>query len=96
MLYFHMICYEMSFASGKVGNTWLKMFPESNTDSFKSRLRSGEIQTWKAGKAVLMALKVLSVASGDEGLLEITSMFQNIISVAVSALAFNLLWYWGE
>ena len=50
----------------------------------------------KAGKTVLIALKVLSVASGDEGLLEITSMFQNTILEAISALTFNLVWYWGE
>lgn len=96
MLYLHTICHQMSFTCLKVGNTWILNTPLTNTVLFKSRLRSGEIQTWEAGKTVLIARKVLSVSAGEEGLLEMASVFQNTILEAISALPFNLMWYWGE
>lgn len=87
-----MVCQQPSFTCVRVGNAWIVRTPLTNTVLFKSRLRSGEIQTWKTGKTVLIALKVLSVSAGEEGLLEMTSMFQNTILEAISALPFNLMW----
>lgn len=40
-----MICHQMSFTCGEVGNTWILKTSLTNTNLFKAKLRSGETPT---------------------------------------------------